>query len=141
METLGYGTQLIIDGFSAESNLSNTTTIEACLRAVAGLLESTPGNVLTLETPTGNSAALRLAESHIALHTFNDTKSLCLRIFSRHDLRPGDMTDLLEQHFGVRRVESYLSNHAKTMPTDTDAQQRTLLGDRTYCALRFVSVF
>lgn len=142
METLGYGTLLIVDGFKAEvGNLTNGTTIEACLREVAGLLESTQADVLSLETGSGNSATLRLPESHVSLHTFSDSSHLCLRVFSRHEVRPGEMTDLLEKHFSVRRVESYLSSRSRTMPADTEARQRVLLGDRNYCALRLAPAF
>lgn len=141
VETLGYGTLLIVDGFNADAdNLRNAATIEACLREVAGLLESTQAEVLSLETSSGNSATLRLPESHVSLHTFSDSSSLCLRVFSRHDMRPGEITDLLENHFSVRRVESYLSGHSRTMPSDTEARQRALLGDRNYCALRLAPV-
>lgn len=136
VETLGYGTQLIVDGFNAEADLSSTQKIEACLREVAGLLESTQAELLSLETPSGKSATLRLAESHVSLHMFQDPNSLCLQLFSRHDVRPGEVTDVLEKYFSVRRLESYLSNHARTMPADNEARQRALLGDRNYCALR-----
>jgi S-adenosylmethionine/arginine decarboxylase-like enzyme len=137
VETLGYGTLLIVDGFNAETEaLTSSATIETCLHEVAGLLESTQSDLLSLETSSGNSATLRLAESHVSLHTFRDSSSLCLRVFSRHDLRLGEMTDVLEKHFVVRRAESYLSSHSRTMPSDTEARQRALLGDRNYCELR-----
>jgi S-adenosylmethionine/arginine decarboxylase-like enzyme len=139
VENLGYGTLLIIDGFKADTdNLTKVTAIETCLREVAGLLESKQSELLSLETPSGNSATLRLAESHVSLHTFSASSSLSLRVFSRHDVRPGEVTDVLEKHFGVRRVESYLSNHSRTMPANTEARQRVLLGERNYSALRLV---
>jgi S-adenosylmethionine/arginine decarboxylase-like enzyme len=142
VENFGYGTLLIVDGFNADGeNLKDVTTIETCLREVAGLLEANQSDLLSLETSSGNSATLRLAESHVSLHTFRDPSSLCLRVFSRHDVRPGDITDLLEKHFGVRRVESYLSNHSRTMPSDSEARQRALLGDRNYCELRLAPAF
>jgi S-adenosylmethionine/arginine decarboxylase-like enzyme len=141
VESLGYGTQLIIDGFNAEADLTNTSTLEECLRDVAGLLEPTQTEVLSLETPSGKSVTLRLSESQVSLHVFQASSSLCLQLFSRHDVRPGEVTDVLEKHFNVRRVESYLSNHAKTMPADDEASQRVLLGDRTYCALRLAPAF
>jgi S-adenosylmethionine/arginine decarboxylase-like enzyme len=142
VESLGYGTLLIVDGFKAEAdNLTNVATIEACLREVAGLLESTQAEVVSLETGSGSSATLRLPESHVSLHTFNSSNSLSLRVFSRHDLRPGEITDLLEKHFSVRRVESYLSSRSRTMPSDTEARQRVLLGERNYCALRLAPAF
>jgi S-adenosylmethionine/arginine decarboxylase-like enzyme len=142
VENLGYGTLLIVDGFNAATDsLTNVATIEACLRDVAGLLESNQPELLSLETPLGLSAALRLPESHLSIHTFNQGNLLSLGLFSRHDVRPGDVTDALEKHFDVRRVESYLSNHSRTMPADYDKRQRVLLGDRHYCALRLTTAF
>jgi S-adenosylmethionine/arginine decarboxylase-like enzyme len=141
VESLGYGTQLIVDGFKAEADLTNTATLETCLREVAALLEPTQAEVLSVATPLGRSATLRLAESHVSLHTFAPPGSLCLYVFSRHDVHPKEITEVLEKHFGVRRVESYLSNHARTMPLDDKAKERVLLGDRSYCALRLAPAF
>lgn len=142
MENLGHGTQLIIDGFNAEAgSVKNTATLEACLREVAGLLEPSKTDLLTIETASGKSAALRLAESHVSLHLFHDSRNLCLQLFSRHGVPPGEVTGVLEKHFRVRRAESYLSNHAKTMPLDEATRKRVLQGDRNYCALRLAPAF
>jgi S-adenosylmethionine/arginine decarboxylase-like enzyme len=137
VESLGYGTHLIIDGFSATTeSLLDKNMVNACLQEVAGMLEATQAELLSAEDQTGISATLKLTESHVSLHTFSTFGTLSLHIFSRHDLRPGDMTDALGKHFGVRRVESHLSNHSRTLPQDQAARQRALLGDRAYSALR-----
>jgi S-adenosylmethionine/arginine decarboxylase-like enzyme len=137
VESLGYGTLLIIDGFNANSKtLTNRTTIETCLNEIAALLESHQEDLLSIEDATGISATLRLAESHLSLHTFSNSGSLSLRIFSRHDMRLGEITSVLEKHFAVGRIESYLSNRSKTMPLERNVRERVLLGDRAYTALR-----
>jgi S-adenosylmethionine/arginine decarboxylase-like enzyme len=135
MESLGYGTQLILDGFNADvEHLQSEQTVTACLTEVAGLLEPVQDEVLTVTEVSGISATLRLGESHVSLHTF--APHLCLQIFSRHDLRLSEVTDVLTRHFSVRRVESFLSSHAKTLPQDVAARKKVLLGDRAYSGLR-----
>jgi hypothetical protein len=135
MESLGYGTQLILDGFNADTErLQSERVITACLTDVATLLESTQSEVLHISEATGLSANLRLTESHLSLHTFSS--HLSLHIFSRHNVPLSIVTDLLGKHFGVRRVESFLSSHAKTLPQANEAREKVLAGDRAYSSLR-----
>jgi S-adenosylmethionine decarboxylase len=139
MESLGYGTHLILDGFNADGErLQDTKVVKACLNEVGVLLEPTTADSLSVSESSGISAVLRLSESHLALHTY--TSSLSLQIFSRHDVRLSEVSDLLSKHFAVRRVESFLSSHAKTMPQDSEARKRVLLGDRAYSSLRLEAV-
>jgi S-adenosylmethionine decarboxylase len=139
MESLGYGTHLILDGFNADAErLQDTNVVNTCLNDVADLLESTQSDILSVNESSGISATLRLAESHLSLHTYNT--NLSLQIFSRHDVRLSEITDVLTKHFSVRRVESFLSNHAKTLPQDSAARQKVLLGDRAYSSLRLEAV-
>ena len=135
MDSLGYGTQLILDGFNAEPQfLQDASVVTACLNEVAALLESTPGDVLTIDDVAGMSATLRLSESQISLHTYS--ANLSLQLFSRHDVRLSEVSDVLVKHFSVRRIESFLSSHAKTLPQDPEARKKVLVGDRAYSALR-----
>ncbi len=135
MESLGYGTQLILDGFNADAErLQDKNVVTACLNELAALLEPAQNEVLTVNDATGLSATLRLGESHLSLHTYHTTVSL--GIFSRHDVPLSEISQVLTKHFGVRRIESFLSNHAKTLPQDTEARQKVLMGDRAYSALR-----
>lgn len=135
MESLGYGTQLILDGFNADAErLKDVTVVNACLNEVSVLLEPVQSEVLTVTEATGISATLRLSESHLSLHTFN--ANLSLQIFSRHDVPLSEVADLLTKHFSVRRVESFLSTHAKTLPQDVEARKKVLAGDRAYSSLR-----
>ncbi len=135
MESLGYGTQLILDGFSADAErLQDKHVVTACLNEVAGLLEPTQADMLSVNDPSGISVVLRLNESHVSLHTH--TTTLSLQIFSRHDVPLSEVSGLLTKHFGVRRLESFLSNHAKTMPQDVATRQKVLAGDRAYSSLR-----
>jgi S-adenosylmethionine/arginine decarboxylase-like enzyme len=137
VESLGYGTQLILDGFNADpERLQDEGIVNACLSEVGALLEPTQSEILSVIETSGLSAVLRLTESHLSLHTYSQLGHLSLHIFSRHDLRPSEVTDLLTNHFGVRRVESFLSNHSRTMPQDSEARRRVLRGDRAYSALR-----
>jgi S-adenosylmethionine/arginine decarboxylase-like enzyme len=139
VESLGYGTQLILDGFNADTErLQSERVITTCLTDVAALLEPTQEEVVSITEPTGISATLRLAESHLSLHTY--TTTLSLQIFSRHNVRLSEVSDLLAKYFMVRRVESFLSNHAKTLPQDVEAKKKVLLGDRTYSSLRLEAV-
>jgi S-adenosylmethionine/arginine decarboxylase-like enzyme len=135
VESLGYGTQLILDGFNADAKkLQDENLVRMCLNEVAALLESTQSDMTQLRDSAGVSATLRLAESHLSLHTFSNQVSL--QIFSRHDLPLSAVTELLANAFSVRRVESFLSNHAKTLPQDSEARKKVLAGDRAYSSLR-----
>ena len=146
MESLGYGTHLIIDGFAAEAAaLLDTAVLETFLLEQAARLE--PGKraapeVHTVEVlPTGLSAALLLPESHLSLHTFNKDRILTLSVFSRHGLALGELTDSLAKTFGVRRFESHLSNHSRTMSKEDVRRTRTLQGERSYAAVRLTEAF
>ena len=146
METLGYGTHLIIDGFAADAaTLGDTAGLEAFLLEQATRLE--PGKraapeVHTVEVmPTGLSAALLLPESHLSLHTFIESRILTLSVFSRHGLALGSLTDSLVEAFGVRRFESHLSNHSRTMSKEDARRTRTLHGERSYAAVRLTGGF
>ena len=140
METLGYGTHLILDGFNADAKSLEEAVITDFLKGLAELLE--PGKQVTPEVrpvedlPSGFSAALLLPESHATLHTFNEARVLSLQVFSRHGLELSDLNRRLGSAFGVRRFESHISNHSKTMSKDPERRARTLLGDRSYAGLR-----
>jgi S-adenosylmethionine decarboxylase len=135
MESLGYGTHLILDGLNADTErLQDVHVVKACLNEVAALLEPTSSDILVLSDPIGVSAMLRLNESHLSLHTYST--NLSLQMFSRHDVRLSEVGDLLTRHFAVRRVESFLSSHANTLPQNTEARKKVLAGDRAYGSLR-----
>ncbi|CAN5908017.1 hypothetical protein BH24DEI2_BH24DEI2_12730 [soil metagenome] len=146
METLGYGTHLVIDGFAADgATLLDTAVLQSFLLEQADLLE--PGKravpeVHTVEVlPTGLSAALLLPESHLSLHTFVESRIITLSVFSRHGLALGSLTDSLAATFRVRRFESHLSNHSRTMSKEDLRRTRTLHGERSYAATRLTGAF
>lgn len=146
METLGYGTHLIIDGFNVdEVTLLDTSLLHGFLLEQATRLE--PGKRAAPEVhtvtvlPTGLSAALLLPESHLSLHTFVESRILTLSVFSRHGLALGDFTDSLAATFRVRRFESHLSNHSRTMSKEDLRRTRTLHGERSYAATRLTGAF
>ena len=142
METLGYGTHLILDGFNADASTLEEGVITDFLTGLADLLE--PGKNVNPEIrpvedlPSGFSAALLLPESHATLHTFDEARVLSLQVFSRHGLELSDLNKRLSRAFGVRRFESHISNHSKTMSKDPERRARTLLGDRSYASLRLI---
>jgi S-adenosylmethionine/arginine decarboxylase-like enzyme len=139
MESLGYGTQFILDGFNADiTKLQADTVVTACLNDVAVLLEPAQNEPVSLRDSLGISAALCLNESHLSLHTY--TSSVTLHLFSRHDVRLSEVSDLVTKHFGVRRTESFLSSHARTLPQDTEARKKVLAGERAYNLVRLEAV-
>lgn len=143
MESLGYGTHLIIDGFKGQAAyLGERAQAERLLQDIAALLEprnAKPPAVLleSCGAPTpGLSAALLQAEAYVTLHTFTEMQAASLTVFSRHGSDLGSLTERLEAFYGLRRFESHLKNHARTMVKDLERRRRTLLGDRQYAALR-----
>jgi S-adenosylmethionine/arginine decarboxylase-like enzyme len=138
VETLGYGAHLIIDGFLAEpAHLADAGRAETLLRDLAGLLEPKGKPLLTFHPDDGGlSGAALLAEAHLSIHTFADLGALTLSVFSRRGLDPKVVTERLEAHYGLRRFESHLKNHGRTMAKDEEQRRRTLRGDRQYARAR-----
>lgn len=141
METLGYGTHLLLDGFKADERaLADEAAVRAAVLALAQALEPrhAPDVLLEhLDGPLGgHSAAALLAESHLTLHTFPAAQRLSASVFSRHGLDVKALSELLSRHCGARRFESHLKNHGRTMAKGLERRRRTLLGDRQYAALR-----
>ena len=152
METLGYGSHLILDGFRAErgaeqpkpaSPLADEARLRSLLRTLALGLEPKLEPEVWLERQNegepGYSGAVWQAESHLAVHSFERLGALTLSVFSRRGLDPRAFERALEP-FGLRRFESHLKNHAKTMARESAQRRRTLLGDRRYAALRLADL-
>ena len=142
METLGYGTHLIIDGLNVAAASFTSDTVEAFLAELAGELE--PASVVKPEIhpvadmPSGFSAVLVLPEAHASVHLFEEARALSLHVFSRHGLEVSTVTSKLKDRFGARRFESHLSNYSKTVAKDPERRLTTLLGDRAYAAARLL---
>ncbi len=141
METLGYGSHLILDGFKADAGaLLDEAKLRTLLEALAEALEPrmTPKVLLErLDGPQGGwSGAVLQAESHVTLHTFPELQAVTLSVFSRRGLDVRRLSEALEAHLGIRRFESHLKNHSRTLAKDPARQRRTLLGDRQYAAVR-----
>lgn len=142
METLGYGTHLIVDVLNAAPSSFNAETVRAFLAELAGELEpSSPAQPEihpVIDMPAGLSAVLVLPEAHASTHVFEEPRALSLSVFSRHGLEVSRITSKLRASFGVRRFESHLSNYSKTVAKDPRRRLTTLLGDRTYTAARLL---
>ncbi|MDZ7702903.1 MAG: S-adenosylmethionine decarboxylase [Trueperaceae bacterium] len=138
MEVLGFGSHFIIDGFQADAGrLADEAIVVAGLEQLAAGLE--PGNrTATVRLPffDGVSAAVVLAESYLALHTFRDRRILSIDLFSRKNIDTQDIVVQTGDRFAVGRFESHLSSRAKVFPHDTDAILKRLNGDRGYVATR-----
>lgn len=138
METLGYGAHLIIDGFLADpAHLADADRAETLLRDLAALLEPKGKPLLTLHPDErGLSGAALLAEAHLTVHTFSDLGALALSVFSRRGIDPKLVTERLEALYGLRRFESHLKNHGRTMAKGEAQRHRALRGDRQYARTR-----
>jgi S-adenosylmethionine/arginine decarboxylase-like enzyme len=139
METLGYGTHLIINGFHVASHqLDDPAQLERLVTHLAQHLE--PGAQVKPETyssdaPRGSSTVALLAESYVTLHTYSELGLLSLRLFSRHGLNTQEPVTLLRETLGLSRFESHLSNHGHTVSKDAAQRQKTVLGERQYTLL------
>jgi S-adenosylmethionine decarboxylase len=140
METLGYGTHLIVNGFHATSEkLTDVAHLEHFVTQLARSIE--PKAKLTLESytsdapPTGISTVALMAESYITLHTYSDSALVSLRLFSRHGFNIQEPVTLLRDALGLARFESHLSNHGHTVSKNAAQRQKTVLGERQYTLL------
>ena len=141
METLGYGTHFIIDGFNASrKTLEDESAIESLLTTIAHTLETSKSEKKDFfsvdESHQGISAYYAQSESFVILHTFPELESLSLSIFSRHDVNSQDLLAALRTTFAIRRFESHMSNHSRTLSADSALRKRAILGDRAYTATR-----
>lgn len=137
METLGYGTYLIINGFhlSAE-RLSDTAQLRELARELAQQLEpTTPAALETYSDDQGTSLVALMSEAYLTLHSYPANQCLSLRLFSRHGLDLQQPITLLCHKLGLRRYESHLSNHGRTISKDAAQRRRTVLGERLYTLL------
>lgn len=140
METLGYGTHLIVNGFHAASEqLSDAMQLEHFVTQLVHRIE--PEAKVTLESyisvapPAGISTVALMAESYITLHTYSDSGLVSLRLFSRHGLNIQEPVTLLRDALGLARFESHLSNHGYTVSKNPEQRKKTVLGQRQYTLL------
>lgn len=141
-DTLGYGTQLILDGFQADAeSLVDADLLSQVLRDLGALLDDGPaaGSVLVdLEGDVlpGFSVGAVQHEAQVAIHTFSANRKLSLAAFSRHDMAVDAVTSVFRHRFGVGRYESRVHARARLLPHDEPSLRRAIYGDRTYTRLR-----
>ncbi len=140
METLGYGSYLIIDGLGTPNANLDSDEAKAFLQNLANMLEPNVTADFTI-TPKasadeGCSVLMVLQESHLSLHLFPACQAVSLRLFSRYDVQPEVYARALKESFGINRISSYLSNHSKTLSNDLNRRLRGLLSDRRYTSVR-----
>lgn len=140
METLGFGSYLIIDGLGTPNANLSTDEAKAFLQSLAEKLEpniSAEFTVTPQSSPDeGQSVLMVLAESHLSLHLFPKSQAVSLRIFTRYEVQPELYIQSLKNTFGINRISSHLSNHSKTLSANLSRRLRGLSGDRRYTSVR-----
>ncbi len=139
METLGYGTHLIVDGFGAASTTLESAeyAFEVAGEVLASLeLGSAHTTPLSHHAEGGVSVGLVLPESHLTLHTFSGARSVSLSLFSRQVLHFERVLELLQVRFEVGRLESYLGSRSVALPQDAEQALPFLIGERSYTDVR-----
>lgn len=142
MENLGYGTQVIIDGYGADSaTLPDHQLIRSLLEHAARQLEPEAEPVVVFAVPgsdadEGLSAGVTLSESQLALHVFPVGRCFSFSVFTRRDLPLADLLVELKNAFHYGRYESHLGNRARIYPRDEEAFKTALHGERHFVSAR-----
>ena len=142
METLGFGTQVIIDGYGAESEkLADHDTIRSLLENAAKQLEPEVNPSVVFAVPSNGakedaSAGVVLAESQLALHVFPSGRCFSFSVFTRRELPLADLLGALKAAFRPGRYESHQGNRARIYPRSEDAFRTSLHGERNYVHAR-----
>lgn len=138
-DILGFGTQVVIDGFEVPAEQLDETSLRNFVERTATGLEQHAK--LSLHTASraegmarGLSVGARLNESHVIVHAFPACATLSLVVFSRKYLDWQALASDLSSRFDVGRLESYIANRSRMLPKqDID---KALLGSRHYTAFR-----
>ncbi|UCH24570.1 MAG: S-adenosylmethionine decarboxylase [Trueperaceae bacterium] len=142
MESLAFGTHLIIDGFQADRRcLQGAEVLRAFLEQVIEKVD--PHGPVQLESATmgtgrarGLTGVVFKAESHVTIHLYPETCRLSLDAFSHRAVHLSGLTTFLREHFQIGRFESHLRHRSKPLPTNRKHLLTTLSGDRMYAHLR-----
>lgn len=141
-EAMTYGTHIVLDGFRADPQaLGDSDMVREVLEGLGRTLESETEAYIQVfgfdNGPSpGSSGAAILQELGLALHLFPDASKLTLRVFSRHNVRLGEVAALLSSRYGVGRFETQIRNRSRPIPREKRMLRRVLCGDRTYARLR-----
>lgn len=137
METLGFGSHLILDGFQADAAaLADEARVRAVLGELQESLEPTATGALQIHmAAAGISARIILAESHLSLHTFPGRRCFCLDLFSRKAFRIPTILGVMRREFEPGRLESHRSARSKSFSCG-QGELAGLLGERAYADVR-----
>jgi S-adenosylmethionine/arginine decarboxylase-like enzyme len=138
-DILGFGTQVVIDGFELHATHLDEPSLCDFVEGVASRLEQHAK--LDLHTAAhdegvarGLSVGARLNESHVIIHAFPACATLSLVVFSRKYLDWQALARELSSRFEVGRLESYVANRSRMLPKQDIS--KALLGNRHYTAFR-----
>ena len=138
-EAMTYGTHIVLGGFRADPQAPGDS--DTVLEGLGRTLESkTEAYIQVFGSDNGpsprSSGAATFQESGLALHLLPDASKLTLRVFSRHNVRLGEVAALLSSRYGVGRFETQIRNRSRPIPREERVLRRVLCGDRIYARLR-----
>ncbi len=145
-ESLGYGTQVSLDGASADPGaLADVGLARKLLAELIGEVEPGICHEATVEAVVvaedgadGHSAALVAGETSATLHVFTALRSVTLQLFTAHDAPLGRTTERFLGAFGVGRYQAGVRGRGLLLPRDPGQLERVLRGQREYARLRVV---
>lgn len=140
-EGIGFGTQLTLDGASADAHaLAAPATARELLSGLLALVEEHDSGAedrpLVNECADGLSAALIRGETSVTLHTFPELRAVSLQIFTAHDLPLGSATKLFLAAYRVGRFQSNVRDRGLYLPRNAEKLSGALDGLRDYSRLR-----
>ena len=138
MNSLGYGAQVIVDGYGASAPLHDEGWVIETAYRLLGTLGSPANDPLKVSYwfPDGVSVGLALPEAHLTLHTFAARRLVCLGVFSPQLLSARGMTDMFRERFAVGRLEGHLGSRSVLLPQAEKVALEYLLGERSYTDVR-----
>ncbi len=144
-DALGFGTQICLDGASADPvALADPAVtrglIVELLRAVEGLDPAGGPAEVVLHAggEDGHSAATVLGESSVSVHTFAALRSVTLQSFSARELPLGRISKLFLDTYKVGRFQSSVRGRGMLLPRAQAELERALAGEREYARLRVI---
>lgn len=144
-DALGFGTQISLDGASADPKALADTNLTAGVLTtlIRGIeLDQPPVTVddvvLLPFGEDGHSAALVKGESWVSLHAFTELRSVTMQCFSVRDLPLGRTVKAFLDSYRVGRFQSSVRGRGLLLPRDSLNLERTLRGERAYARLRVV---
>lgn len=138
MDSLGYGTLIIVDGFGSFAPIHNENWVIERIWQILQSQSLPKDEVLQVSHwfPDGVSVGLALPQTQIMLHTFAARHMVSLNLFSP-DRTATDIIGLIfRENFQVGRIEGRLAHHSGVLPHDKESALKMLFGERRYADLR-----